>query len=140
MHKTKHLLLLSLPFSSTIYPGLDGQLRASLPPGALLAVPQHAHRCGHQHGEADAAVPRAHVQPAALHALGAERALEDGQRRGRSPRHGHPQRRELHARPVRHTHTHTVGWTFSFISSVTFISLFSVLLTLCFLLQESTSV
>lgn len=89
------------------FSGLHRQLRPALPPGALLAVPDHAHRRRHQHGQADAAVPRAHVQPAPLHAVRAERPVEGGQRGGHRPRHGHPHRRDLHARPVSRTHTQT---------------------------------
>lgn len=93
-------------------PGLHRQLRPALPPGALLALPDHAHRRGHKHGQANAAVPRAYVQPAALHAVRAQRALEDGQRGGHFPGHSHPHWWKLHPRPVSHAHKTCCCWGF----------------------------
>lgn len=85
------------PVVLTPFLGLHRQRGPAVPPGALLALPLHAHRRGRQHGEADATVSRAHVQPAALHALRAEHPLEDRQRGENPSGHRHLHGRNLHS-------------------------------------------
>lgn len=89
----------TFPFIGT---GFHWKLCATLPASHVCSLPQHSHRRGCQHRQADAALSRAHLQSAQVHALRADGILESHFRGGHGSGYGHLHRRKLHSRFVSH--------------------------------------
>ncbi|XP_023620510.1 guanine nucleotide exchange C9orf72 homolog isoform X5 [Myotis lucifugus] len=78
--------------------GFHWKLCATFPASHVCSLPQHSHRRGCQHRQADAALSRAHLQSAQVHAVRADGILESHFRGGHGSGYGHLHRRKLHSR------------------------------------------